>query len=151
METLNKFSTKIFCELIEKMQGKQHLKIINEPFMPLTIEKIGEGIITPWGEGEQYSLCHYYMQNGDLMQDPEMCFVIAGHHDYLLYAWEKAKIVPYSYEQANLAIYEVSVTFTSNKMDKYNRTLQLHHIVFANQWLQNIVQQGFLKRKGNIN
>lgn len=145
METLNKFSTKIFCELLEKMQGKQHLKIINEPFMPLTIEKIGEGIITPWGDGEQYSLCHYYEQNGDLIQDSEMCFIIADHEDYILYAWEKAKIVPYMYTQANLGIYEESVSLKNNQMLTYNRTLQLHHVIFANQWLQNIVQQGFLR------
>jgi len=31
------------------MNQQQHLKITNEPFMPLTIEKIGEGIATPWG------------------------------------------------------------------------------------------------------
>mgnify|MGYP001549668970 CR=1 FL=1 len=30
-------------------------------------------------------------------------------------------------------------------MDKYDRTLQLQHVVFANQCLQNIQEQGFLK------
>ena len=94
METLNKFSTKIFCDLLERMQGKQHLKIMNEPFMPLTIEKIGEGIITPWGEGEQYSLCHYYEQNGDLMRDPEMCFVIAKHQTILSFHGNGLKSYP---------------------------------------------------------
>ncbi|MDB5158784.1 MAG: uncharacterized protein JWR50_3491 [Mucilaginibacter sp.] len=136
METLNQFSTKIFCELIGKMQGKDHLKITNEPFMPLTIEKIGEGITTPWGEGEQYSLCHYYEQNGDLMQDPEMCFIITSQQNY---------IVPYLYTQAALGIYEESILIKNSQMLTYKRTLQLHHVVFANTWLRNIQAQGFLK------
>jgi hypothetical protein len=136
METLNKFSTKIFCALIGKMRGKPHLKITNEPFMPLTIEKIGEGITTPWGAGEQYSLCHYYEQNGDLMQDPEMCFIIAD---------DKAKIIPYMYTQANLGIYEQSIHIKNNEMLTYNRALQLHHVAFANTWLRNLQAQGFLK------
>jgi len=146
METLNKFSTKIFCDLLERMQGKPHLKITNEPFMPLSIEKIGEDVTTPWGVGELYSLCHYYTQNGDLMRDPEMCFVIANHQDYFIFSWERAKVVPYLYQQDILGIYEESITFKDNRMYKYSRTMQLHHIIFANQWLQNIVQQGFLKR-----
>lgn len=33
------------------MIGKQHLKINSESFMPLTIENIGEGMITPFGRG----------------------------------------------------------------------------------------------------
>jgi hypothetical protein len=145
MKTLNQFSTKTFCSLLDHMNGHQHLKIINEPFMPLTIEKIGENIDTYWGEASLYSLCHYYEQNGDLVQDPEMCFIVAGRPEEKIGSFEGIKIIPYMYQQANLGIYEESITFKNNEMEKYSRTLQLHHVVFANQWLQNIVEQGFLK------
>ncbi|MFA6084684.1 hypothetical protein [Mucilaginibacter sp.] len=146
MKTLNQHSTKIFCLLLDRMNGGQHLKIENDPFMPLTIEKVGGNVTTYWGEASLYSLCHYYVQNFDLMQDPEMCFIVVDQRGEDLTAVDKVKIVPYMYQQANLAIYEESITFEGNEMDKYDRTLQLHHVIFANQWLQNIQEQGFLKR-----
>ena len=144
MKTLNQHSTKIFCLLIDRLNGGQHLKIENEPYMPLTIEKIGENV--DWGVASLYSLCHYYVQNFDMMQDPEMCFIVVDQRREDLTAFDQVKIVPYMYQQANLGIYEESISFVNNEMDKYDRTLQLHHVVFANQWLQNIQEQGFLKK-----
>jgi hypothetical protein len=146
MKTLNQHSTKIFCLLIDRLNGGQHLKIENEPYMPLTIEKIGENVDTYWGVASLYSLCHYYVQNFDMMQDPEMCFIVVDQRREDLTAFDQVKIVPYMYQQANLGIYEESISFVNNEMDKYDRTLQLHHVVFANQWLQNIQEQGFLKK-----
>jgi hypothetical protein len=144
MKALNQFSTKIFCELLDRMQGKQHLKIINEPFMTLTIERIGH---IYWENGELVSLCHYYQQNGDLVQDPEMCFIAIDQREKDKTAYEKVMIVPYLYQQPNLGIYEESMLFNNNVVVHCDTKLQLQHVVFANQWLQNIVQQGFLKRK----
>ncbi|RKR80671.1 hypothetical protein BDD43_0803 [Mucilaginibacter gracilis] len=144
MKTLNENSAKIFCRLIDKMNGKQHLKIVNEPYMPLTIEQIGEGIGTPWGDGVLYSLCHYYEQNGDLMQDPEMCFVVVDKRGNDSTAWEHVEIVPYRFEQANLAIYQQSVIIKDNRLAKFHRVQQADHAEFANIWLSNIEQQRFI-------
>ena len=143
MKALNKNSTRIFCALLDRMNSRQHLKIINEPFMPLTIEKIGE---IYWEDGSLVSLCHYYEQNGDLLQDPEMCFVVVDQREKEQTAYEKVMIVPYLYQQANLGIYEGSMTFKNNVVDHCDSSLQLQHVIFANQWLQNIQEQGFLKR-----
>ena len=147
MKTLNQDSTKIFCALLDRMTGGQHLSIENEPFMSLTIEKIGENVDTYWGDACLYSLCHYYMQNFDPMQDPEMCFIMVDKREADTTAWDKVKIIPYIYQQANLSIYEEIITFKGNEIDKYDRTLQLQHVIFANQWLQNIQAQGFLRTK----
>ncbi len=125
------------------MNGAQHLKIQNESFMPLTIERVGEDIDTLWGNGSLYSLCHYYVQNGDLMQDPEMCFIVVDKRQDAT-AWEQAEIRPYLFQQANLGIYQESILFKGNRPDKYDRKMQADHTVFANQWLSNIEQQGFL-------
>ena len=148
MKPLNQFSTKIFCELLDRMQGKQHLKIINEPFMPLTIERIGH---IYWENGVLVSLCHYYQQNGDLVQDPEMCFIVVDQREKDKTAYDKVMIVPYLYQQANLGIYEESMLFNNNVVVHCDTKLQLQHVVFANQWLQNIVQQGFIKRSDSNN
>jgi hypothetical protein len=144
METLNKNSNSIFCALIDKMQGKQHLKIINEPFMPLTIERIGQAY---GGEAQLYSLCHYYEQNGDLMQDPEMCFIVADHRGQdNPTAWDQVRIAPYLYQQANTGTYQESITLQNNELTTIDHALQAEHTAFANQWLSNIKQQGFLNK-----
>ena len=126
------------------MNGKKHLKITNEPFMPLTIEQIGEGIGTPWGDGNMYSLCHYYEQNGDLMQDPEMCFVVVDKRGNDPNAWEHVEIVPCRFEQANLAIYQESVKIKDNRLSTFHRAQQADHAEFADIWLSNIEQQQFI-------
>ena len=61
MQRLNQITTQIFVELLVKMQGKQHLKVKNEPFMPLTIERLGDDFQTPWGPTQRYSLTSSFM------------------------------------------------------------------------------------------
>ena len=144
MKTLNQNSTAIFCRLIELMNGNEHLKITNDPFMPLTIEKIGEDIITPMGVGCAYSLCHYYEQNGDLMQDPEMCFLILDNRADDVKELSKVTIAPFMFQQANLAIYQESIEFSNQIMGDVHTDMQADHAEFADMWLGNIKLQGFL-------
>jgi len=142
MKTLNSDSTKIFCLLIDKMHGKQHLKIENEPFMPLTIENIG---VAYGGEATLYSLCHYYVQLGDLMADPEVCFVVVDHRGGQTEVYEDVQVTPYSFKQSNMGIDEESLTFNENGVIiKCDDVMQHDHTEFAEQWLTNIWQQGFL-------
>lgn len=143
METLNKKATIVFAQLMDKMK-EGYLKIVNDPFMPLTMERIGYNIQTPWGAAELYSLCHYYKQNGDLMQAPEMCFVAVDQRGEFKTDYEKIKVVPYMYQQADLGIYEESAIFENSTLAKFRRKVQKDHAMFANLWLGNIQQQGFL-------
>lgn len=142
MKTLDKDSTKIFCLLLDKMKGNQHLKIENEPFMPLTIEHIGDAY---GGEAKLYSLCHYYVQFGDLMADPEVCFIVVDHRDDQTEAYEEVQVTPYSFKQANMGIDDESISFNENDViKKCNDDMQHEHAEFAELWLKNIGQQGFL-------
>jgi hypothetical protein len=131
---------------MEKMNGKQHLKINNESFMPLSIEIIGNGIITPFGMGSLYSLCHYYEQTGDLMKDLEMCFIVVDNRQGQAKAYEMVKIIPYLFQQDNAGLFEESVIFCNNKTTKYSPKMNADHVAFANLWLGNIKNQGFIKR-----
>jgi hypothetical protein len=113
--------------------------------MPLTIEKIGEVYN---GEAKLYSLCHYYVQFGDLMQDPEVCFIVVDVRGDETEAFEKVQITPYSFRQANMGIDDESITFNENGIVKNcDDDMQHEHTEFAEQWLTNIWQQGFLKRQ----
>ena len=144
METIAKQATEVFCALMDGMNGKSHLKILNDPFMPLVIERIAEKIKFGLHTASLYSLSHYYEFDGDLMADPEMCFIVADNRrqagDY-----ELTFIVPYMYHQASAMIYEESIVIDSHIVpDKYIPPMQHKHAHFANQWLINIQQQGFL-------
>jgi len=66
---------KIIAELgdIEEWAGG-HVKIPNDPYMPLLIEWLGKGP----SDGDLVAVSHTYEQNGDLMRDPEIVFLVTG-------------------------------------------------------------------------
>lgn len=144
MQKLNQNATKIFCLLLKKLNGQQHIKITIPEFMPLSIERLQENIITPVGIGTLYSLCHYYEQNGDLMRDPEMCFIIVDNRkdpkDYLAVG-----IYPQLYQLDSLGIYEESIRIENGTVTNCITPWHKGHCSFANQWMKNITQQGFLQ------
>lgn len=144
MKKLNEQATRIFCRILQKMDNREYLKLQSAGYMPLVAEKIAFDIGTPYGNGYMVSLCHYYTQNGDLMRDPEMAFIVVDNrrqeNDYPLIA-----IFPQMYRQDNLAIYEESVQIVDNKVAGCIVIWQSAHCLFANGWLRNIRQQGFLK------
>ncbi|PWS33292.1 DUF6908 domain-containing protein [Pedobacter paludis] len=143
MKNLDLNSTKIFSALMAGMNGRSHHKFIRESLMPLTIENMGGHFPTMWGDGLFYSLCHYYEQQGDLMQDPEMCFLVVDNRKSLS-EFEKLIIVPCSYQNASLGIYEESISFMSGRTSIYLPIMHRQHISFAQIWMGNILQQGFI-------
>jgi len=130
MRTLSKPATTIFNKIIESIpEGKSHTKIdnCNKSFMPLSVEKINT-----YDMGTEYSLCHYFEQNGDLCQDPEMTFLRR----------ENGSVCPMSFQMAIPPIYERSLFYDYNDGDwKINRKKQSEHTTFANKWLRNIKLQ----------
>ncbi|MCF3109583.1 hypothetical protein LL912_12450 [Niabella sp. CC-SYL272] len=118
--------------------------------MSLTIEHIGEAKLDPYRLAVLYSFCHYRLQEGDLVQCPEMCFaVIDDRRDKKDYS--SAIIVPYMYRLADMGIDEMSIRQEGDRFVSWNVSLQREHTEFANDWLENIRQQGFLAQlaRGN--
>ncbi len=95
-----------------------YLHFKRECFDDLVIEKIGE---------QEYSIAHYYEQNGDLMRDPEITFRIDE---------KEGAIWALSYTQDNLGIYYE----TKDRSQKQVEEL----LGFFDQWLINIENQGFV-------
>lgn len=112
--------------------------------MPLTIERIGRKIITPFGEGNLYSLCHYFELNRDLIQDPEMCFVMIDNRAQDRDSISLVTVLPYMYQDASMGVYQESISIEYNRLYQFDRRMQRDHTHFANQWLENIKSQGFL-------
>ena len=144
MKKLNEQSTKIFSRLLKKLNGKDHIKLYSEGFMPLTIEKLDINISTPSGNATTYSLTHYYEQNGDLMRDPEMVFIVVDNRS-VCKDYDALEIYPQMYQQDNLGLFEEGITIENNTIKSFIKAWQYSHCHFANQWLKNIQQQGFLK------
>ena len=86
-----------------------HIKIKNDPYMPLTVEIL---------EDDQVTLCHYGELNGDLMADPEVIFKLGTD-------LTQAKAIYYRNDYVGYEKYEDCSPF-------------------ADTWLQNIKEQGYV-------
>lgn len=101
-------------------------------FMDLHIERIRDDYSC--GPFEAWSICHYFEQNGDLCQDPEM-LLLADHQRRQLYpAWFQMAIPPVF----RRSIEQVSATGLS-----YRPKELLDQQNFLAMWLHNIRAQGF--------
>lgn len=128
MKAINPISTATLEKMVSMMEdGYVKIDNSNGSFMPVSLEVIFEN--------EKYriiSMAHYFEQNGDLMADPEMCFIhLKGMNSF----------IPSYYKQDNLGIEQESVLFKDGIIKGVRTRMQTSHTVFANMWLRNIKQQ----------
>lgn len=97
-----------------------------EGFMPLSIEQLYDN---------RYAMMHSYIQNGDLMRDPDMEFVI--DHD-------KKSIQALTFRTDGALALDQSVEMTPSP------ALQRELDTFFNQWVHNIDEQDYRKEKMHI-
>jgi hypothetical protein len=107
--------------LSEFMKHQKYLRLKTPGFMDLVIEAI---------DAEQFSMAHYFEQNGDLMKDPEMVMMV--RHDLM-------SVVPISFEMSNPQTYRTVFNDQCVADPKVVRELES----FLEQWLKNIRLQGF--------
>jgi uncharacterized protein YqiB (DUF1249 family) len=103
--------------------NKTYKKLKVNGFMDLVIEKIGH---------DEFSLYHYYEQNGDLMRDPEMTIRIN---------MDRKIAEALTYQQDGLGIYQVVYPEPGKYVPYYRRELNK----FLRIWLINLKSQGFYK------
>ncbi|WP_438940036.1 DUF6908 domain-containing protein [Chitinophaga hostae] len=143
MKKINQQATQIFSQIIDKMGNRSHMKLESTGYMPLTVELLSQSIATAAGLGKLYSLCHYYKLNGDLMRDPEMCFLVVDNrtepNDF-----KQLHICPQMLQDDNYGKYEESIELENNAVLAFWPAIQHKHCVFANFWLNNLQQQGFI-------
>lgn len=123
----------VIKQIIEKHGGIAHLrnnpiKIEVEGYMPLSIEWIGQG----FRRSDLISVMHWFMQNGDLMRDPDMVFATTGDD------WTAI-----SYRQDSLGIYQEAIWQDEAGEIKMNLRLMNELADFAEQWSENLQEQGF--------
>ena len=102
-----------------------YLHLENPPWMPLSIEVIGEHLV---------SVAHYGEMNGDLMADPECVY----YTNTLDGSW-----VPVSFRNDYVGSYRVATVITHGEVASFYPHEQADQALFADTWAQNIREQGF--------
>jgi hypothetical protein len=129
MQHLNDKATAIFRKLtdgLRKVGDHRKWDNANGTFMAACVEIIGRT-----GLGPLVSVAHYYEQNGDLMRDPDVVFVIgADQHVY-----------PISYRQDGLGI-DQEAAYMEDGQWKVKAKMQADICDFCNDtWFPNINEQ----------
>lgn len=97
-----------------------------DAFMPLSMDYLGENRI---------SIAHNYIQNGDLMADPDMEFVFDP---------EKKTLSARTFQQDGLGLYQ---TTENGKGEMANPALEKQLNSFTRQWFSNIKKQGYRRQR----
>ena len=101
--------------------GNEHIKFKSEGFMDLNIDKLSN---------DKIAIAHNYIQNGDVMADPDMEIRI----------FPNSRIAEaLTYQQDSLGIF----TVVYPEPDKVNLKAKKELNDFLNIWLGNIIKQGF--------
>ena len=104
-----------------------HHKFHTNPYMDVVVENIDKCNL-----GAMYSVAHYYEQNGDLMRDPEICFIKGDDGEYY----------PYYYRQDGLGIERECIRWDEKgNVEEIQKNEQGNQAAFAGTWMRNIKQQ----------
>lgn len=129
-------------QLIEKMakvrdidlsSPEAHFKVESGGFMDLVVENIGLN---------QVSVTHYYEQNGDLCQDPEIVFLVGCDGEWYAIEWTTPPLMMFGRVAGGYRRY-VEIDAASGSWKRANLKGQRDLAIFANKWANNLRMQGF--------
>lgn len=130
---LNKTARAIFLHIAKLCEAAEENHLIlnnNSDFMPLHVELLYNST-----GGKVFSFSHYYKQNGDLVPDPDMTFLMNAEMPQF--------ITPLTFQ--NALVYDEVCTMKGNKWMINDRRRLKDLVKFANVWMQNIKLQQELK------
>lgn len=107
------------------------IKLYNEPYMPLTVEYLGE---TDHRGLPIYSMTHYGEQNGDLMADPDMTFSVDFANE---------EVHPLTFRNDYMGVNQEVYRTGENGKIVYSPRLLTDLDSFLSTWLTNLDRQGF--------
>lgn len=129
MKSLSKTATQVFLSLIEGLHSPGDSRKIDNTdgtFMAVHVELIHQN-----QHGRHFSIAHYYEQNGDLMCDPDMTFLVTSD----------TQVFPMTFRQDGyFQINQVAVFFPDESL-RYYPKMQADITRFANTWMKNIRNQ----------
>jgi hypothetical protein len=127
MKPVSATAQRVLEKLIDGLDVGQSRKIDNASgtFMAVHVERVGEDF---------FSVAHYFVQQGDMMADPDVVFWRTGGRFY-----------PVEYTQHSLGIYQHLVTFENGRPVRFMARQQADVASFTTTWMRNIKQQQELK------
>jgi hypothetical protein len=142
MTSINISALQVFNSLVTQLGNKEYIRLHAESFASLTFECIGE-LYCMYGHAKKYSLMQTFTQNGALMLHPEICFFHFSTDD------ENNLNGAYAYycRLDLLGVCEQSISINNKGDLEIKACLQQQHTYYADNWLWNINEQGFLKQQ----
>lgn len=134
--------TRKMQQLIERMardrnidlsQPEAHFKVKSGGFMDLVVENIGIN---------QISVTHYYTQNGDMIQDPEVVFLIGCDGEWYPVEWTTPAVMLMGRVIGGWKRY-IEIDAKNGTWVRGDLRGQKDLAVFANKWADNLRNQGF--------
>jgi hypothetical protein len=149
MKRINAKATKAFIALLKRLEdGLEHQ--INPPdfgLLPLTIERNEKGIHTPLGEATIFTLYHHKGM-GLRVHECNMRFLVIDNRQYEGDI-EGLAVIPYAFRSDETGEETESITIENRNAGHIIKLWQAGHVNQANEWLQTIRKQGYLKQSGS--
>jgi len=120
----------IFPDL-EAMAAGDYKKVTNEPYMPLSMD-----VLADTSYGRVISIAHNFIQNGDVMADPDM---------QLLVKFNKQTVQAMTFQNDGLGVYQECLFFDDNGKLLVQMKLLKDLNQFLDMWTKNLCDQGFVK------
>jgi hypothetical protein len=129
VQALNEKAEAIFRKLTDGLRevGDHQQWNNNSSFMAACVEIIGKTELGPL-----ISIAHYYVQEGDMMRDPDVVFLIGADE----------RVYPISFRQDNLGVYRGAAVVENGRW-RVHPKVQADICRFCNQWMRNINDQQF--------
>lgn len=128
MRSLNKLSSRIFSSLVKGLGevGDNKRLAANDSFMAVVVECIGLH-----AKGQVFSVAHYGEQNGDLMRDPDVTFLVG----------ENGKVHPLTFRNDYFGAEEVAVELVADGKLRVDDQVLYALVDFCNGWMNSINEQ----------
>ena len=128
MRHLNPVATRIFECLVQGLEAVGDSKRVanNDSYMQVIVEFTGT-----YGKASIFSVSHYGEQNGDLMCDPDMTFLLGTG----------GQVYPLSYRNDYVGVDQIAVRLETGSKIRFNEKLQYELVDFAQDWFGNINEQ----------
>jgi len=128
-ERIYKRLLKVFPDL-ESLEIGGYRKIENDSYMPLSMDILDDNQY-----GRIISIAHNFIQNGDLMADPDM---------QILVSFKKQTVQAMTFQNDGVGAYQECLFFDDGKLlVRMNLLKDLNR--FLDVWTKNLIDQGFVQ------
>ena len=131
MKALSRGAEKVFFKVVDGLEESGSARKIDNTdgaFMAVNVDRLQKT-----DRGVYFAVAHNYLQNGDVMADPDMTFMVSA---------ADGRVYPMTFQQDNLGIFNRGAYEENGRLMVAPR-IQRDITKFANTWMRNIKEQQF--------